>query len=262
MKSYTKESYRIIAEEGFNEFRRQATWFLLRKLPMEERLRLLVATKKLRRAAIGDVVSTPLSYIRIDPQEIEYVTPVSSHTDVNRSDAESVKECIFDIPYGYFRPERSFGRIVPSKWDRREVKFEECFIYRSINQRFNHGCSWEETPYLDRVQEFLDHRERYKGYDTLSDFKQHRLPYLDDLYHQIEQGNYRRQIDMNSGSVFNELTVNVGRDGEVFFNSGGAHRLSMAKVAGVESISALVVVRKDQNSKPGQPVLENQLSSV
>jgi len=255
MKSYAKKSYRILVDEGVNEFGTQALWFLLRKLPAEKRLSFLIAAKKSRQVMIGDVVSTPLSYIQVDPQEIEYVTPISEYTDVNHSDPESDDGCIFDIPYGYFIPERSFGRVAPADWDTKESKFEDCFIYKSIDQRFNHGFGWEETPYVDRVEEFLERRECYKGYETVSEFKKYRLPYLDDLYHQVKQGNYKKQIDMSSGSVFDELTINIGQDDEVFFNSGGAHRLSMAKVAGVESIPALVVVRKDHRSRPGQSVI-------
>lgn len=42
--------------------------------------------------------------------------------------------------------------------------------------------------------------------------------------------------------MFDQISVNVARDGKLLFNNRGLHRLSIAKIVGVEKIPISVVV--------------------
>lgn len=46
--------------------------------------------------------------------------------------------------------------------------------------------------------------------------------------------------------TLDELTINIGRDGQLIRNSGGRHRVSMARILGIEEIPARVLVRHPQ----------------
>lgn len=201
------------------------------------------ARRRVQRLLFNNVVFPPFTYIEVDPTDINYVTPVSEYTDGDKPDPENLEQCIFDIPYGTFSKRRRFGFILDGRWDRRETPFEDVFIYRGFKERFRDGIPWEDTVYVQRVEEyFAGQDEDFKGFGTLREFTENRLPFLDDLYETIAAGNYRKQLEQN-GSLFNELTVNIGREGRIFFNSNGAHRLALSKLADVEYIPALVIVR-------------------
>lgn len=240
-----KRGYRVLRNNGLLEFAKEATVYGLRRLPEHKRIAIQSTGKRIRSYTLGDVVHSPISYIYVDPHDIRFLTPPSEHVDERVTDPEGVDKCIFDVKYGYFDSERQYGAVVPGDWDRRETRFEDLFIYRSIHDRFARGLDWTETDYLDRIEEFLQSRERYKGYTDIKEIKNERLPYLDRLYSELSQGNYKHQSELDNGSIFNSLTVNIGSDGEILFNSNGAHRLAMSKVAGLDTIPALVIARHE-----------------
>jgi hypothetical protein len=237
-----KQGYDVLRTEGPRRFATESYRYGVRQLPEEEELHVRMLKKQAERRIRGNVLSDPLSLIYIDPNDVEYVTPVSEYTDNDKPNPEDVGECIFDIPYATFSRKDRFGSVVDGPWDRKETRFNDVFIFDSFKSRFIDGIPWEETEYVDRVAEFFQVRGEFKGYESLSEFKADRLPFLDELYNRISNGEYRLQEDFG-GSIFNELTINIGRDGELYFNSNGAHRLTMSKLADVDRIPALVIVR-------------------
>jgi len=237
-----KRGYEILTNRGLEEFVSRSTDYGINRLPDQKQLQVRLAKKRAQNLVGGNVVSNPLSYIFVDPSDVQYVTPVSEQTDGKKPDVGDLQQCIFDIPYGTFSPKKRFGSIVSGDWDRKETKFNQVFIYRSFKDHFVDGIPWEETPYVQRVADFYEERNSFKGYHSLDEFKEKRLPFLDELYEKIADGKYQTQIE-TGGSIFDEFTVNIGRDGEIFFNSNGAHRLSMCKLADIDEIPALVIVR-------------------
>jgi hypothetical protein len=80
---------------------------------------------------------------------------------------------------------------------------------------------------------------------------------LDEIFEDIKKNGYKDQIslkeqrDQKIGPVrgaeidYDEVTVNIGRDGDLLFNDG-RHRLTMAKIAGLREIPVRIVVRHAQ----------------
>ena len=237
-----RRGYEILTEDGPLEFAAASIKYGFGRLPEAQQLRLQLVERRTRHVISGNVVSDPLSYIYINPVEVQYVTPVSKQTPVAKPDPSDLQQCIFDIPYGTFGKRKRVGSVIGGDWDRKETEFSDVFIYDSFEKHFIDGVPWEETQYVQRVAEFYEERDKFKGYDSFEEFQANRLPFLDDLYKKIASGKYRTQLELG-GSIFNELTVNIGRDGEIYFNSNGAHRLTMSKLAGVDQIPALVMVR-------------------
>jgi len=62
----------------------------------------------------------------------------------------------------------------------------------------------------------------------------------------MEKNGYITQNEIPDGSgtdLSNEISVNIGRDGELIFNNSGGHnRLSTAKILGVDEILVKVTV--------------------
>lgn len=84
------------------------------------------------------------------------------------------------------------------------------------------------------------------GCSTKGEFDQ-RCAGLEDLFERIQREGYKSQGELlqegsNLGWGDPEVTISIGRDGDLMF-SASAHRLSIAKLLGVEQIPVQVAVR-------------------
>jgi len=167
---------------------------------------------------------------------------------------------------------RRFGEVRGGEWDRRDRpdvdpayrgpppelfvadRFEESVLYRSSEAHFDRGVDWEETPLFADLKRLIrtDDREYeyvWHGCRSVEDVRS-RFRYLDGLYDAIRQDGFRSQWEMvlrDPERGFrdwfeNEITVDVGRDGELLLVCG-KHRLTIAKLLGVDRIPVLFLVR-------------------
>lgn len=146
--------------------------------------------------------------------------------------------------------------VIGGGWDKNLRKFSEDVVFRSFDSRFNEGAKWENTDYYDFMVEWIDNNGSYKGIKNRSKLVE-RCRQLDNLYQHIKQHGYLSQQDLNDQKVSaldtefhlpperKEITVNVTREGE-FVWSGGAHRLSIVKLLGLDSIPVRIKIRHKQ----------------
>lgn len=201
-------------------------------LPFEEWQR----TKQLQQPA------DPFTVRRVDPDRIEHVT-VYTHTvdkaqDGERHPAFTPQDSRFA---GFFRAARA-GAVLDGEWDRPAIPFEEYLPYVGLRRHFQEGVDWEETRYYRRILDCIGRGLRLWGCATEAEFRE-RCGKLDRLYERIDRGGYRSAADLREGRLqYDEIAVNVGRDGRLLFNDG-KHRLSMAKLLGVDAVPVRVIVR-------------------
>lgn len=149
-----------------------------------------------------------------------------------------------------------FGRVVGGDWDRNLDSFEETDVYRSFEAHFRRGVDWEETPFFHRTVEEIAAGQSPWRCESKPEFVQ-RCEGLDELYRQIETRGYRTQEELSTVDrepldrgrysivhrlLYDEITVNIGRNGEAIFNDG-RHRLAIAKLLDLEEVPVRIVVR-------------------
>lgn len=149
-----------------------------------------------------------------------------------------------------------FGRIQGGDWDRNLDRFEETDLYRSFEAHFERGVDWEETPFFQRVVGEIDEGRSRWDCESKAEFRQ-RCEGLDDLYRQIATNGYRTQRELATTGgepigkgrhsivhrlLYDEITVSIGRDGDIIFNDG-RHRLAIAKLLDLEEIPVRIMVR-------------------
>lgn len=134
------------------------------------------------------------------------------------------------------------GKVLDGDWDRVRMPFEENDVYRLLHERFALGRQWEE---IELFQEYV--REVRAGRTVLwrhsSTYQQlmAQAREVESLYRDIRDEGYRSGT---SRSTSDEVTVSIGRNGELLYNNvGGHHRLSIAKLLGVECIPVRVLLR-------------------
>lgn len=154
------------------------------------------------------------------------------------------------------------GRIIGGDWDRLEKKFEDLDVYIAFKQVCLEGKDWSETVFYQRVLDELNRGHILWGCKDQSDLDQ-RCQDLESLFHRIKRGGYKSQRELLLSQKVSdplqaeeEVTVNIGRDGDLLF-SDGAHRLAIAKLLGIQKIPVKIAVRHPEwvrfRKNGGQP---------
>jgi 2-polyprenyl-3-methyl-5-hydroxy-6-metoxy-1,4-benzoquinol methylase len=142
------------------------------------------------------------------------------------------------------------GKIIGGDWDSLERQFEELDSHVAFRERFIEGKKWETTVFYQRVL-----NEMKKGnlpWDCQNQFDfDTRLKELETLFETIKNNGYKSQQELqcknnpNPMQLEDEVTVNIGRNGDLLFNNG-AHRLSIAKLLNIPKIPMKITVRHPQ----------------
>jgi hypothetical protein len=143
------------------------------------------------------------------------------------------------------------GRIVGGDWDQLQKRFEDLDVYAALRERFVEGKAWQDTPYYQRILGEIGSGQSKWACKNKEDLDK-RCEMLDILFQDIKNHGFKSKADILSQEksydpmrVEDEITVNVGRNGDFLFNNGG-HRLSIAKLLGIQKIPVKITVRHPQ----------------
>lgn len=170
-----------------------------------------------------------------------------------------------------YNPRKDIGTVKGGSWDRNinEWRYknhsdhiinlfvadslDESAHYRSLESHFIDGVPWEETELYNIVISGIDHGLQlfHGSYSEVELRKQ--LEYVDQLYDAIKEDGYKTQMEIirEGGSISiadfpdifaSEITVDVGRDGELLFVEG-RHRLTIGKLLGLDEIPVVFLTR-------------------
>ncbi len=156
------------------------------------------------------------------------------------------------------------GKTYGGEWDKNTRNFKDDLYYRSFNQRFCRGYSWEQTPIYENRREKIQNGTDPR-YATMAEFRE-KLQLYEDMYKKFEQDGYLLQTELakfeetslpgNGGRALfpsltdktlmrHEIAVNIGRDG-TFIRNDGRHRLALALLTDLDEIPVRIVVRHTQ----------------
>jgi hypothetical protein len=185
----------------------------------------------------------PLKLYWIDPDQIRYHTRGS--------------------PESYFR----LSPVRNGSWDKDRIKLDNIDLVYSVQKHFNENKEWKNTAYYERAKECIeDENKDWSGRiktDNLDEFKSY-LERIDLLYNIIIEDGFKTQRELGEerwgcGRLQtcerHEITVNIGRDGEILLNDGW-HRLSISKAIGLDAIPVRIAVRHSKWQKKRRKILE------
>ena len=195
------------------------------------------------RQAYGPAAPDPFGLINIDPAAVEYVLAPQFQSSRSRwgtyiidGDWDRTQRADELVFAGCYEPEFT-------EKTRRAVPFESYVLYQSCRAHFERGVAWEETKFYDWLME--PRTRPVARYETAEAVKS-RLAALDELYEKMKHDGYKSQAELGTSRLkpdaYDEVLVNIGRDGQ-FILEDGRHRLTLAKIIGLESIPVRVFVR-------------------
>ena len=240
---YRREGVRELLRAGVGHAVRRSRWWL--------------ASTYYRRQCANDVAEYDPP---VDPFRLEWVDPSAIRRNTRR-------------PYPAWRNRQDdFGAVRDGDWDRRRSpdvdsdydgpphhlyladRFEETPLDRSLEAHFEGGVPWEDTEFVAEASRLLDTgrcQRVWNGCRSPEEIRD-RCRSLDRLYATIRRSGYRSQRELVAADpdatfrdwIREEVLVDVGRDGDLLLVNG-RHRLSLAKILGMDRIPVLFVVRHE-----------------
>lgn len=138
-----------------------------------------------------------------------------------------------------------WGRVADGDWAADWGPFDERAVPRGIEQRYREGREWRDTALFDAFREQLARFGNAWGYTDVDGFDK-RCREIDRLHDAIREDGYRRQEQLHGPSGYtttarlDEINVDIGRDGELYWRAYGQHRLALAKLLDIASVPVLV----------------------
>ncbi|MEE4359572.1 MAG: hypothetical protein V2I97_24070 [Desulfococcaceae bacterium] len=143
------------------------------------------------------------------------------------------------------------GKILSGNWDKQRTLFINLPVYQAFTEHFIYHKKWDTTFFYTQISEEIRKGEMPWGCRSVKDFNE-RLNYINWLYKDIQKNGYKTQCELLSDRgepvsfrIIDEITVRIGRNGEILFEDG-RHRLSIAKLVNTDKIPVKITVRHRQ----------------
>lgn len=206
---------------------------------------------------------TPYKIIKINPKDVNFLTIprfeyslYKNYTHVVDGDWD---KRILDKKIDFLYENQGKEYFLP-RWERNSLKryllpFDKYTYYTSSKKHFKEGTPWEETEiyqfFIDKIKEGV----MITRFETKEEIDK-QLSFFDSLYENIKRYGYKSQLELqrnkkiylkwvNSHPSRKETRINIGRNGEMFFDDG-RHRFIIAKILGLDEIPARVFVRHEK----------------
>jgi len=173
--------------------------------------------------------------------------------DVNKMYLIDPQKITFVYSLRNFNRMNDRGKIITGNWDILDSKFENLYWYKGFKERIIDGKDWANTDFynyvlsrIKRNEEFRkDSRKSFWKYRSKADWDE-RIKRMESLYQDIKKNGYKANKEIYLGAnvikAEDEITVNIGRKGDLLFNDG-LHRLCIAKLLKLRKIPVKIVVR-------------------
>ena len=204
----------------------------------------------------------------IDPMQIYFVDPRRIERTVTWT---RVSADLKADEHPRFRPPnyRLAGRIFDGDWDLVTTSVSDSTINRSFVNHFKADVPWEETAFYMETFSAIEDGEEPWNCASRSDLDK-RCEYLDELYDRIATEGYMTQNELHEMGnpttsryrlyrvLWNEIAVNVGRNGELIFQDG-RNRLAIAQILGLDEVPVVILVRHQKWQKVRDRIARREL---
>ena len=185
----------------------------------------------------------PCKVIFLNPTSIRYATRITPEWQARYrcTDGEAVR-----FTWHHFHKLDAAGRALAGDWDRLFESYEANKTYRLIVERYGRCMPWRETAVFREFVETIERGEAvWHDCSSIVELKR-RCDAIDRLFVDIRDRGYRPQSEFrhtDRRAQLDEIVVNIDREGGFLYNSSGSHRLSIAKVLGIDAVPVRILVR-------------------
>lgn len=154
-----------------------------------------------------------------------------------------VNETVWLDPAGLefnISPSHDLSGKVGGDWDlSRRYPLSRSAKHRAIFERYTEGKSWEETDlFLDVYARRFEKGDNVRGARSFSELVDQYYTRVDGMFEAMKRDGF--QTEDSRGRPVPLPGLLIGRNGEVFLDNQGNHRVAMAKVLGLELIAGRI----------------------
>ena len=152
---------------------------------------------------------------------------------------------------GRFKKWSNYAKIRKGDWDRLKLPIEDLSVYKAVIQKFNEGKNWEAINFYQKVLKDISKGKVIWGCKNKEDWDK-RLNGIESLYYKIKNSSYKSKnelfqskelfIKLDIPIFFNNITVNIGKDGELILVEG-KFMLSLAKLLEIPEVPFIIKAR-------------------
>lgn len=185
----------------------------------------------------------------IDIFKIVWVSPDTITRNSNRERPWERRWPLYGAVYS-----GDWDRASPPRQNRLPPRFDDRPDYQCLHSHFCEGVPWFETDYIQTQLKTIDAGDSAWKCNTRKKLIE-RCHLLDRIYTDIQENGYRTQFELQVHNendsrgfldlIMDEITVDIGRDGELLFVNG-RHRLSMVKCLELDAIPVCFLVRHSE----------------
>ena len=158
------------------------------------------------------------------------------------------------IDRGVFREDpNGFIKINSSNWDSKPgVLFTSLLEYKALLNHYNGKQNWKHSKFAQRYANFVKInkiKDRGLDYKNASNFLSGREKQINRLFDSIIKNSIYPSNKRKNKKLFNDnISVVLTKNNKLYFNNRGHHRLSIAKIIGLEKIPIKISVSKSKSN--------------
>lgn len=136
-------------------------------------------------------------------------------------------------------PSHDLSGRVGGDWDlTRRYPLERSAKHRAIVERYTQGKRWEETDlFLDVYARRFEKGDNVRDAGSFDGLVKQYYSRVDRMFESMKKDGFRTE---HNGRPVPLPGILVGRDGEMFLDNQGNHRVAMAKVIGLDKIAGRI----------------------
>tara|TARA_B100000886_G_scaffold149057_1_gene101356 strand:- start:94 stop:744 length:651 start_codon:yes stop_codon:yes gene_type:complete len=182
----------------------------------------------------------------ISPKIIKYCIAPSKYCDYTQFNSMKIHPHA-GLDRGVFKEDKSgYVKIECSKWDYKSgVLFTKLLEFKALKNHYTGKENWKKSEFAKRNVNFIKKNNTVRGFVDYKTFLIRREKQIDKLFKSIsKKGVYYFNSLKGKELYIDNISVALTKDSKLYFNNRGHHRLSIAKILGLEEIPIKVTVAK------------------
>ncbi len=178
----------------------------------------------------------------INPCEVHYCTASSDYVDISQHKAD-LKHPHAYFDRGYFYEIKRTGCKLLGGWDDKGIEFDKLLEFEAVRDHVTNSVMYRNSRFSTRFKKYISNNQDKYPYDP-DVFILNRERALENLISSARDIGIKEasEFSQDEDAIYDNISVNITRNGEYLFNNRGHHRLSVAKLLYLKKIPVLVVV--------------------
>jgi len=207
-------------------------------------------------------------YFYVSPNSIVYCLKENKYCDYTQF-AKDKFHPHAGINRGVFHEDKKgLIKINRLNWDKPGVKFNQLLEFKALKEHYHNKKKWRNSNFAIRLRKFILIKQRDNSFTKSNVF--HKLSNYFQNENLINNPNKIDELILRRENLINKLfdsiiknaiipiknrgekkdftdniSINVGKGGKIFFNNRGHHRLSIAKIIKLKSVPVKITVVKN-----------------